>query len=271
MQTLIKVKRRFFFRSGINEAAYSGGFIRVEDFAKAHEFLDVKIEIGTGKHGIPAPVYDALIEGRYREAQAIAIDADTPLRLSITGTAGYVAKPKDARREALQYNVSLFEDGDYPLPEANQAWGTNFRSPLAAARYVLQVDGEYAGLDVVDEVWERRGKRNYARVLVGHSFGCLHDDIKARAPELAHLIPWHMSDMKPGSPSQMRAEKEGRDPNNASVIDDGPIYVLGRGWIDSATYRYGSGWVVSLLPDGVLAFVLQLHQEDLNGRASDAA
>lgn len=296
METLIRVKRRFFFRRDRAKPGYRWESHRVADFAKAHEFLDVEIEITTSGYGIPSQAYDALLEGRYREAQTIAMDACTPLRLTITGVLGDVVKPADARREAFDRNVSLIEDGDFPLDEANAQWGTNFRSAKSAARYALKTDGEYAGLDIVDEISEYHGKRRFERVLVGHSFGCLHDDIRDRVPELAGLIPWHQSDLNAGSPSQMRAlaTKEAMEAiatltakgvshydaacsvlRVAGLLDgvpgDGEIYVAGRGFVDAATYRYGSGWVTAILPDHVLASVLALHHEDLNARASDAA
>lgn len=116
--------------------------------------------------------------------------AEMRLGLSITGNAGHAMRPAEARRMAREYWEEFFEDDDN-IAEMNQRMGTRFRSPRSAARYVLQTDGEYHGLDVNDSIDDDK------RVYVGHSWGMLHDEVRDMFPELVPVLPYHLNDMRP--------------------------------------------------------------------------
>ena len=117
--------------------------------------------------------------------------ADERLVLSITGTAGYVVTRAQAKKEAKESNVAYFEDLDTNgIANYNSQWGTNFRSPRAMAQYVLDTDGEFAGLDVHRETDKH--------VWITHSAGQIREEIAEWFPEIEWLLPYHLNDMKRG-------------------------------------------------------------------------
>lgn len=142
---------------------------RTETKVKGNEFLTMKVEIrpehmGWGENEVEGPPMPDL---------------------TITGTMGYILSERDARREALQFWESFFEDSPEEIKAMNARFGTRFRSPRSAARYVLSVDGEYHGLDVVNE--------EDGKVYVAHSCGCLHDNIAEWFPDAVKHIPYHLN------------------------------------------------------------------------------
>lgn len=236
---IVKVTRRLYTR-GEEKTPCHG--------ARAHEFAEMKIEIRydsrTGDTHDSSILHDAWESGRFDALQDALWCRGQPLTLSITGTAGNVVSPRWARAEALRYNTEIFEDGSFPIADANAQWGTNFRSAAACARYVLQSDGEYAGLDVHDKVYlgvRRRATKDGTvgrvtgsreRILLGHSFGCLHDEIRAAFPEARGCIAAHLSTMRPGAPEQERAIRKA--PNEAK---DRAGYGDARYWSSSDAQR----------------------------------
>lgn len=103
-------------------------------------------------------------------------------RLSICGTYGEIVTPKAARAQARDYWESYFEDA----PEEIIRLGR--RTAKGAARYVLEVDGEYHGLDVDDEYGEK--------VYLVQGGGQIVRELNEWFPEIAHWLPYHLNDMK---------------------------------------------------------------------------
>lgn len=131
---------------------------------------------------------------RYCKATIRLTDqGDGVQRLSITGETGRIVSKAAARKEAKQYWISFFEDSPEEIFAMNERCGTRFSSASGAAKYVLDNDGEYHGLDAT----EIDGK-----VYVGERFGCVHDDIAEWFPELVDIIPWHLNDLKASCPHQ---------------------------------------------------------------------
>lgn len=207
---------------------------------------------------------DAFLEGRFAAMTEILFSIGEVARLSITGTVGYVSTPTRARKEAFERNVSIFEDGDFPIEEANAQWGTNFRSARACAKHVIDSDGEFAGLEYHASIGVGRNER----ILITHSCGQIRDELNACFPDLRSLFRWHLNDMKAGAPDQMAAIEHERKTNPArdtwskhqgierlltglGILEskhDGMILVTGRGLIPAEGYIYGSGWVSMSLP-----------------------
>lgn len=247
----------------------------------ATEFSEAEIKLYVRTPGEDAStsyvVRDAFLEGRYTECQTIAWEQlAEPLSLSVTGTIGYLTSPRYARQQALEQNISWLEESETNMDYIRQNSGKNFRSAVSAARWILETDGEYTGMDLHDEVSVGKG----TRVLLTHSCGMVHDELKQAFPELKPLFPWHMSDMKAGTPDQMQAldiERERirteigtqavyqwdykrqtlflADHDLLESPSDEIVLVKGQGMRSARGYRYGSGWVAHRIPDDVLACV----------------
>jgi len=121
------------------------------------------------------------------ELRERAKDGNTVWELSICGTAGDVCTKRQARWEAKRFLESYFDEGD-AIREMNERCGTNYRTSKGAARYVVEQDGEYHGLDVVGEVGNI--------VLCAHSCGQIRDDLTKWFPELEQFFDWHLNTMK---------------------------------------------------------------------------
>jgi hypothetical protein len=151
-------------------------------------------------------------------------------RLSITGEAGDVSRPAAARRQARDYWRSYFEDAPEEIAAMNERCGTRFRSPTAAARYVLASDGEFHGLDAREDGMD---------ILIGHSFGQIPDELREWFPEAAPLLPWHLNDMHAECEHQSaRGETYQTHPGAACPDCD---------------YRLGSAWLKREVPADVIA------------------
>ncbi len=115
-------------------------------------------------------------------------------RLSITGEEGRIVSVANAKKEAIQYWKSFFEENRGELHAMNDKCGTNFRSALSAAKYVLRVDGPFHGLDATD--------MHDGTVRVLESCGCMHETLGEWFPEFAPLFAWHLNDMNAGCEHQ---------------------------------------------------------------------
>ena len=205
----------------------------------------------------------------------IKIELSEVGRLSITGAEGRVMHPRSAKAEARRYWESFFEDMPEEIFNMNQKCGTRFTSAKGAARYVIQSDGDYHGLDVHEE--------NPGRVLVTESCGQIVDTLKEWFPEFAELLPFHLNDMKAGcehqealgwgnghdvalskdelTPAQLEAlQKEALERTIGAAYPDPPIE--SQVFKDSLLapcptcgYRYGSQWLKRELPAEVVAKV----------------
>jgi len=118
-------------------------------------------------------------------------------RLSITGSEGRIIRRTQAKKEALEYWRSFFEESPQEIFAMNQKCGTKFTSPTGAARYVLQVDGELHGLDV-------EGPETGETVRVVESCGQIQDTLVEFFPEIRPLLPWHLNDLRAGCEHQER-------------------------------------------------------------------
>lgn len=105
--------------------------------------------------------------------------------LSICGTHGEVLTEKQARKSALEYWESFFDDSPEELKSMNERFGKRFRSSRRAAQFVLDCDGEYHGLDVAAE--------EDGKVYVAYSCGQIREDIARFFPEAVPYFPWHLN------------------------------------------------------------------------------
>lgn len=114
--------------------------------------------------------------------------------LSICGTAGRVLTPAKARKTALQYWESFFEDQPEERHAMNERTGKNFRSAKSAAKFVVQTDGEYHGLDASME--------QDNQVFVAESCGQIREELLRFFPEVEPYLKWHLNDMHAGCEHQ---------------------------------------------------------------------
>lgn len=112
--------------------------------------------------------------------------------LSICASFGRVITSAKAKRDALGYWRSFFEEDPAQMFEMNKRCGTRFTSPTGAARYVLANDGQYHGLDVTHE--EGTGRSGKVYVLDGCGAGGA--DLLEWFPEIAPVLRWHLFGFK---------------------------------------------------------------------------
>lgn len=128
---------------------------------------------------------DMFREGRGGEAVAVLDSVGFDCHITATGVAGYVLTAAQARAEARRNMESYWEEmSDADRQEWNAQQDKRIRSAKSFAKYVLDCDGEYHGLEVHDD----RGDT----VLVGHSWGCIHDELRAHFPEAECVIADHL-------------------------------------------------------------------------------
>ena len=152
-------------------------------------------------------------------------------RLSITGSEGRIVTAASARKEAREYWEGFFEECPEELAEMRRKYGKS--TPKSAARYVIEVDGEYHGLDVHRE--------DGNRVYLLESCGQIQEDLRAWFPQLAPLLPWHLNDMHAECTHQEARGETYRTHPGAECGECG--------------YKLGSAWMRRELPAEVLAAV----------------
>jgi hypothetical protein len=92
--------------------------------------------------------------------------------------------------QAREYWESYFnEDWNY-IKEMNEKNGTNFRSPKSAAKYVLNCDGEYHGVDADSSLTTDK------LVYITECCGQIREELSKWFPEVIPLFPWHLNCMK---------------------------------------------------------------------------
>ncbi len=165
-------------------------------------------------------------------------------RLSISGSAGYILTTAKARNEALSYWRSYFEDAPEERSSMADKFGVKLSTALQAAKFVLETDGEFHGLDVVRE--------DDSKVFVGHSFGQITEELKSWFPALSRIhAKWHLNDMHAECEHQeARGESYSTHPS-AQCPDCG--YVL------------GSAWLSRKLPADIESQIESAISSDLNG------
>lgn len=113
--------------------------------------------------------------------------------LSICGSAGYVLTYAQAKKEALQYWESYFEDEPSQMKDMGERLGRKFRTARGAARFVLATDGELHGLDVYRET--ATGDKP-SKVYVTHSCGQIREELLSFFPEVQPYLKWHLNNMR---------------------------------------------------------------------------
>lgn len=149
------------------------------------------------------------------------------LELSVTGEYGRAIGRGTARREAFDYWRSFFEDSPEELGQLAIRFDRGF-TPATAARFVLETDGEFHGLDVTGREDER------GRLEIVEGGGCIHDELAKWFPEARAAIPWHLNAMRAGCTHQ-RAAGWGRQDDIGKPCPE-------------CGYRYGSAWLFEPLP-----------------------
>ncbi|MBW2672456.1 MAG: hypothetical protein JRD89_03450 [Deltaproteobacteria bacterium] len=141
-------------------------------------------------------------------------------RFTMTGTAGEILSERGARRETLAYWESYFEESPEEIYAMNERCGRQFRTARGAAKFVIESDGEYHGLDVVEEDGDE--------VYVCHSCGQIRDEIARFFPEAAPYFAWHLNDMRAECEHQEARGETYKTHPGAICPDCG--YALGSAW-----------------------------------------
>ena len=141
-------------------------------------------------------------------------------RFTMTGTAGYIGTERAARREALSYWESYFEESPGEIQAMNQRFGRRFSSTRGAAKFVLECDGEFHGLDVVHQ--------DDGEVYVCHSCGQIREEIARFFPEAKPYFAWHLNDMHAECEHQQARGETYQSHPGAVCPDCG--YKLGSAW-----------------------------------------
>lgn len=95
---------------------------------------------------------DLIIVGVNAGNELVTLKMQYDKYFSISGSTLRVMTDNDAKKESLEYWESFFEDNPDQLKDMNERMGKKFRSSKSAAKYVIQEDGEYHGVDVDWEI-----------------------------------------------------------------------------------------------------------------------
>lgn len=161
-------------------------------------------------------------------------------RFSMSGSEGEIVTEKQARKMALEYWVSFFEESPAELYEMNRRHDKQFRSAKSAARYVLEIDGEYHGLDVEQE--------EDGKIYLVESCGQTREAIAEFFPELVCLFPYHLNDMHAGCQHQQALKTAGYGVKTGDVCR-------------ICQYSNGSAWLTNDLPADVVTYIENLSLE----------
>lgn len=115
-------------------------------------------------------------------------------RLSICGSEGRVFKDREAKALARRYWEDFFAENEAELAQFALKYGK--RTPKTAARYVIEQDGEYHGLDL------EGGRPIDGQAYVIESCGQIRDDLAEWFPEHVPYFKWHLNDMHAGCEHQ---------------------------------------------------------------------
>lgn len=152
-------------------------------------------------------------------------DTDKGPELSICGSYGEIMDRDDALRSARLSWIQIFEDDDECFAAVVRDHGVS--SVEAAADLVLEMDGEFHGLDV--------HKEDGDRVYVLHSCGQITDTLRQWFPEVTPYLRYHLNGMRAGCIHQGTG-------NGHKVGDVCP----------ECGYKYGSAWMYEALPREVI-------------------
>ena len=156
-------------------------------------------------------------------------------RLSVCGAEGSIVKRSLAKRMAIDYWESYFDDEKGAIQEMNERTGSRCITARGAAKHVVSIDGEFHGLDV--------HKEDGDRVYLLESCGQIRREVAEWFPEVVPLLPWHLNDMRAGCEHQ---EALGWGNDKLSV----PCPTCG--------YKYGTAWKKRELPANVIELALSV-------------
>jgi hypothetical protein len=159
-------------------------------------------------------------DGEFCRLEVELRDQGHGLELSICGTAGHVIDAEQARQDARESWVSFFEDQPDEIVELNGRLGVELYDAEEAADYVISVDGEYHGLDVVAEEDDK--------VFVCHSCGQIREEIARFFPEAAQFFRFHLNGMHAGCIHQDARGETYQDNPDAECLECG--WKIGHGW-----------------------------------------
>jgi hypothetical protein len=185
-------------------------------------------------------------------------------RFSLCGTEGRIVRISDAKREALQYWESFFQESPEERQEMNKRCGCNCRTAKSAARFVIQTYGELHGLDVYRE--------NDTKVFITESCGQIRETLAEWFPWLMPFFDYHLNDMHAGTLEQEaeleRAKADGRLPvydyaKACDVLKAAGLYEVPTGKTNRVNvvagdggnvdvpemYTYGHSWLKRDIPD----------------------
>lgn len=145
-------------------------------------------------------------------------EGDNRFRFSLTGMQGYILPRAAAKKQALEYWQSYFEDNEEELKDFAYKFGK--RTPLSAARHVLKVDGELHGLDIYKE------EKN--KVYITTACGQIREEIAEWFPEVMPYFEWHLNHLHSACIHQeVRGESYSTHP---SVVCSDCGWKLGHAW-----------------------------------------
>lgn len=151
-------------------------------------------------------------------------------RLSICGTEGRIERRAMAKKEALEYWRSYFEDNPEEIMSMNKRFNKRFTSSTGAAKFVLESDGDLHGIDVHAE--------DGNDILISESCGQICETITEWFPEVVPLMKWHLNDMHAECEHQEKRGETWNTHPDAKCPDCG--------------YKLGSAWLKRDLPDEVI-------------------
>jgi hypothetical protein len=124
-----------------NDMYAEGGLISKPSYKSGSEVIKEKVIAGITADGI---VVELEINNKPSHGDHFSMSQTTMRVVSLTA----------AKQYAKQYWIDFFIDDPSQLEDMNDRMGTKFRSPKAAAKYVLDTDGELHGLDFNTEYGE---------------------------------------------------------------------------------------------------------------------
>lgn len=152
------------------------------------------------------------------------------LRLSICGTHGEVLSRVHAKSQALAYWTSYFEENPDERWKMAQKFDRQFRTPQSAARFVLETDGEFHGIDVHAE--------ENGRVFRVDGCGQCISELTRFFPEYVQYFKYHLNDM--------HAECEHQEARGETWVTH-PSAIC-----PDCGYKLGSEWLKRELPPHVI-------------------
>lgn len=185
-------------------------------------------------------------------------------RLSICGSMGEVLTMKEAKKQALEYWKSYFDDMPSEIIDMNKRCGSKCHNSLQAAKFVVATDGALHGLDV--------NHIEHGMVYLTNSYGQCIDSIARELPTFPNIEKivniwenWHLNDMKTGMPQQEQFLKDYKAQRKLDYLsyDEATSILAKHGLltvedVGGKKYKYGSAWLKETVPSEVLKEIEKL-------------